>query len=414
MNLKLNYIKPITGNILLPGSKSISNRVLIIKELSGLNFTIHNLSNSEDTQLLKEALDSYKLKNEININHAGTDMRFLTSFFSLKAKDIILSGSERMHDRPIFELVNALQQLGADITYLNKNGFPPLRIKQSKIIGGSICINGSVSSQFISALLLVAPYFEKGLQLQLEGEVVSKPYIEMTIQVMKDFGAQVSWNDNIITVQPIPYLYTKQNYTVESDWSAASYFYSFVALSPINTKIKLSSLYNKTVQADKKCATIYCLLGVETSFFEDHIVIEKINKIDTTQLTIDFVNCPDIAQTLVCSCIALNKPFYFIGLQTLKFKETNRIKALVNEFMQADIDIEATDYSMKFNGGDISKSQFEVNTYNDHRMAMSFAPLSLLQSIIIKDADVVNKSYPNFWNDIKNIGIDIKPILIIK
>lgn len=414
MKLKLNYIKPIAGNILLPGSKSISNRVLIIKELSGLNFTIHNLSNSEDTQLLKEALDNYKLKNEININHAGTDMRFLTAFFSLKAKEIILGGSQRMHNRPIFELVNALQQLGADISYLNKNGFPPLRIKQSKIIGGSICINGSVSSQFISALLLVAPYFEKGLQLQMEGVVVSKPYIEMTIQVMKDFGAKVSWSNNVIAVEPIPYSYTQQNYTIESDWSAASYFYSFVALSPINTKITLSSLYNETVQADKNCATIYNLLGVETSFFEDHIVIEKINKIDTTQLRVDFVNCPDIAQTVICSCIALNKPFYFTGLQTLKFKETDRIKALHNEFVQANINIEATDYSMNFNGGDISTSQFEVNTYNDHRMAMSFAPLSLLQQITIKDADVVNKSYPDFWDDIKKIGIDIKPILIIK
>ncbi|MES2131884.1 MAG: 3-phosphoshikimate 1-carboxyvinyltransferase [Bacteroidota bacterium] len=401
---------PIAGSVFLPGSKSISNRVLMIKALSGLDFHLNNESNSDDTQHLIKALSliNSTASGTIDIGHAGTDMRFLTAYLSLKQGSFELTGSERMQQRPIKELVDVLRSLGADISYKNREGYPPLAISGKKLKGGKATIKGSVSSQFISALLLVAPYFELGLELAIEEDIVSKPYIDMTMEIMKAFGAEVSWQGHKINVKPVAYRYSKTAYAVESDWSAASYYYSFVALSPAGTKLSLKGLFKNSLQADAVCASIYTHFGVETHYSEEEILIIKTTDLTTPTFEYNFINCPDIAQTLVCTGIAMNRPFYFTGLQTLKTKETDRIEALKTELKKLDRVIEITANTMKYysEAASINKKELIVSTYKDHRMAMSFAAFALLlDGIVIKDAEVVTKSYPTFWEDLNAIGI---------
>lgn len=403
---------PIKGRVSLPGSKSLSNRVLMIQALSGLSFTISNLSNADDTKHLQAALKHIKegTSQTIDIGHAGTDMRFLTSFLSIQNGTWHLTGSERMQQRPITDLVDVLKQLGASISYENKIGYPPLLIKGTSIKGGSANINGNVSSQYISSLLLVAPYFTDGLALTLQSDLVSLPYITMTIEVMKEFGADINWSGNTITVKPIPYSYSQSNYVIESDWSAASYFYSLVALSNINTTLTLNSLFKKSLQADAVCATIYKQFGVDTIFEDNQITIIKQSH-SIAEFNFDFIDCPDIAQTLVVSCIGLKIPFHFTGLQTLKVKETDRIIALKHEAHKFGYDLKVNDRSITYQAQlnikqDITEA---VVTYSDHRMAMAFAPLCLIyDTVLIEDADVVSKSYPTFWDDLKSIGIPIE------
>lgn len=409
MNLKLH--KPtsqLSGSINLPGSKSISNRILIIKALSGLDFSIQNLSDSDDTKHLKEALENYPIHSIINVGHAGTDMRFLTAFLALKNGDYELTGSERLQQRPIKDLVEVLKKLGADITYKKNEGFPPLQIKGKQLQGGAVEISGKISSQFITALLLVAPYFTDGLELTIKDELVSKPYVHMTIELMKEFGASVIWKDNKIIVEPIPYTYHKKEFIVESDWSAASYYYSMVALSKTGTQLSIQGLFENSLQADTACQDVYKNLGVQTTFNDNEIVISKNRKANTSLLELDFIECPDIAQTLVCSCIGLNVPFKFTGLQTLKLKETDRIKALQTELQKFGCAIETTDNSIQLtNIKSETFNNLSIATYNDHRMAMSFAPLSLLnENLIIENTEVVSKSYPLFWEHLKSIGIN--------
>ncbi|MES2514855.1 MAG: 3-phosphoshikimate 1-carboxyvinyltransferase [Bacteroidota bacterium] len=410
MLLKLHTPKQaISGNLILPGSKSISNRILIIKALSGLDFTVQNLSDSDDTKHLKDAIDSYKLLSIIDVGHAGTDMRFLTAFLSLKKGDYELTGSERLQQRPVKDLVDVLQTLGADILYKNKVGYPPLLISGKQLHGGKVEIKGNVSSQFITALLLVAPYFTNGLQLTIIGELVSRPYVDMTIELMKIFGASVSWNNHQIIVKPDPYSYAQQTYAVESDWSAASYYYSMVALSPTGTELGLSNLFQRSLQADAACATIYKNFGVSTRYSENEITITKIHSENEAVFEFNFIECPDIAQTLVCTCIALNTPFHITGLQTLKVKETDRIVALKKEAQKFGVDLACTENSIhwKSQQKEATSKSISISTYHDHRMAMSFASLILMfDEIIIEDAKVVSKSYPLFWNHLKEIGIN--------
>lgn len=409
MNLKLHKpINSVSGTINLPGSKSISNRILIIKALSGLDFLIQNLSDSDDTKHLKEAIGNYSTHSIINVGHAGTDMRFLTAFLSIKNGDYELTGSERLQQRPIKDLVDVLKTLGADIYYKNSKGFPPLQINGKQLQGGAVEISGKISSQFITALLLVAPYFTKGLELTIKDELVSKPYVHMTIELMKEFGASVIWKDNKIIVEPLPYTYHKKEFIVESDWSAASYYYSMVALSKIGTQLSIKGLFENSLQADDVCSNIYKNFGVKTTFNDNEIVISKNSKANTSLLELDFIECPDITQTIVCSCIGLNVPFKFTGLQTLKVKETDRITALQNELQKIGCAIEITDTSIQWTA---TKSEaidnLSVATYNDHRMAMSFAPLCLLvDNVIVENAEVVSKSYPMFWEHLKSIGIN--------
>lgn len=404
----------IHGELFLPGSKSISNRVLMIKALSGSSFEIENLSDSDDTHHLLNALQAIETGSSgvIDIGHAGTDMRFLTAYLATwEGASYELTGSERMQQRPIAELVNVLKSLGADISYKHREGFPPLLIRGKRLEGGATSIRGDISSQFISALLLIAPYFEKGLQLQLTGDIVSKPYIAMTTETMKGFGAQVSETGNRIEVKSLPYQDRQDAYQVESDWSAASYFYSMVALSPVGTKLKLHGLSENSLQADAACAEIYERFGVETRFGEQALVISKTKEPLPGIMAYDFTDCPDIAQTLVCTCAALQIRFHFTGLQTLKVKETDRILALQQELKKFGIHLEATADSLSFDGHSVlSREPVQVVTYKDHRMAMSFAPLALLHDqLSIEEAEVVSKSYPHFWDDLRKIGFTSKP-----
>ena len=410
--MKLALHKPIqeiSGEINLSGSKSISNRILIIKALSGLDFSIRNLSDSDDTTHLKEALENYSHNSIINVGHAGTDMRFLTTFLALKNGDYELTGSERLQQRPIKDLVDVLRNLGADITYKKNEGFPPLQIKGKQLEGGSVEISGKVSSQFITSLLLVAPYLKNGLVLTIKDELVSRPYVEMTIALMKKFGANVIWSDNKIIITPVAYSYDKKEFVVESDWSAASYYYSIVAFSQINTQLTLNGLFEDSCQADAVCANLYQWFGVSTEFLLDKVVITKSVKHNSKDiLKFNFIECPDIAQTLTCTCIGLNASFKFTGLQTLKVKETDRIVALQNELKKFGYTIETTDNSIEWKGEKLNHSDsLSIATYNDHRMAMSFAPLCLLyENILIENAEVVSKSYPLFWDHLKSIGIN--------
>jgi 3-phosphoshikimate 1-carboxyvinyltransferase len=409
MNLKLHKASSINhSTIHLPGSKSISNRILIIKALSGLDFTIRNSSDSDDTKHLNEALQYYTNSNLINVGHAGTDMRFLTAFLSLKNGSYELTGSDRLQQRPVKDLVEVLKTLGADISYKNKEGYPPLLISGKQLSGGKVEISGSVSSQFITALLLVAPYFTNGLELTIIGDLVSKPYVNMTVELMKEFGASVIWKDHEICVQPVPYTYTKKEFLVESDWSAASYYYSIVALSKLNTSLPINGLFQKSLQADSVSAEIYKNFGVTTSYSENEITITKSTTVLKLALEYNFIECPDIAQTVVCTSVGLQIPFTFTGLQTLKVKETDRIVALKNEFAKFGIELVVSDNSIQWLvTKSLSKSNVSIAAYNDHRMAMSFATLSvLLDEVIIEDANVVSKSYPLFWEHLKSIGIN--------
>lgn len=410
MNLKL--YKPadiISHKIKLPGSKSISNRLLIIQALSGLLFDIQNLSDSDDTTHLKNALDNYSISSLIDVGHGGTDMRFLTAFLSLKKGSYELTGSQRLQQRPVKDLVEVLQQLGADINYKNKEGYPPLLIKGKQLEGGEVEINGSVSSQFVTALLLVSPYFTDGLELTVKNELVSASYVHMTIELMKEFGASVTWKNSIITVLPIPYAYNKNEYNVESDWSAASYYYSIIALSKPNTKLTVGGLFKKIFQADSVCADIYKEFGVTTDFLENEIIITKSHVHNSDKVfEYDFINCPDIAQTIACTCVGLQCSFKFKGLQTLKVKETDRIIALQNEFKKFGIELIISENSIQWTNDHsrLNPIDVSISTYNDHRMAMSFAPLCLVRdTLIIEEAEVVSKSYPLFWEHLKQIGI---------
>lgn len=411
MNLKLH--KPqqtLNGSIQLPGSKSISNRILIIKALSGLSFEIKNLSNSDDTKHLKDALENYSTQSLINVGHAGTDMRFLTAFFCLQKGVYELTGSDRLQQRPIKDLVDVLQIFGADISYKNNEGFPPLVINGTQLNGGKVEMRGDVSSQFISALLLIAPYLTHGLELSVKGELVSTPYVNMTISIMKEFGAQLDWNGNSIKVFPVPYSYSNESYLVESDWSSASYYYSLVALSPVGTELVICNLYENSLQADSICNLIYGDFGVKTIYHNNTITISKKSNPVIQSFHYNFIKCPDIAQTVVCSCLGLQMPFVFTGLQTLKVKETDRIIALQNECKKIGAELSITNNSIQWDADTSLKTEESIiiATYNDHRMAMSFAPLSLLlNDMVIEHAEVVSKSYPEFWDHLKSIGIII-------
>lgn len=409
--MKLKLQKPahlFPAEINLPGSKSISNRVLIIKALSGLNFSIQNISDSDDTVHLQTALNNYKNLGLIDVGHAGTDMRFLAAFLSLQKGNFELTGSERLQQRPVKDLVDVLKKLGADVSYKKNAGFPPLTIKGKTLNGGTFEVSGKVSSQFITALLLVAPYFKDGLILNIIDEPVSKPYIEMTIAIMKEFGAEVSWFGNQISVSPIPYSYFKAEYQVESDWSAASYYYSLTALSPFQSTITLRGLFKTSTQADSACGQIYQWFGVTTEYHNEQIVLTKSGSVHEGILELNLVACPDIAQTLICTSIGLGVSFKFKGLQTLKLKETDRIVAMQNECRKFGCLLDITENTIQWINTHKTNihDNLLVSTYNDHRMAMSFSALCLVvDELSIEDPDVVSKSYPLFWKHLNHIGI---------
>ena len=390
--------KSVGGHLTITGSKSESNRLLILKQIYP-NIRLNNLSDSDDTLHLQEALNA---KNDIaNIGHAGTAMRFLTAYFAVNEnKNVVLTGSDRMQNRPIKILVDALKFIGADIEYLKKEGYPPLKISGKKITKKKVKIHGNVSSQYISALLLIAPSLENGLEIELLGEVTSVPYIKMTLALLSQLEIETSWRANIISVKAKRKIEDK-TITVESDWSSASYFYSLVALSE-NGKITLSSYKNASLQGDRSLVEIYKQLGVKTVFQNDSIVLTK-TKARLEPIKLNLVNSPDLAQTIVVTCFGLGLKCDLTGLHTLKIKETDRLVALQNELVKLGANITTTNESLHLDLSHLLNKNIAIETYQDHRMAMAFAPLSIKVPITINEAEVVTKSYATFWEDFERV-----------
>lgn len=390
--------------IQISGSKSISNRLLILESLFK-NIQIGNVSNSQDTQLLKKALSE---ETEIvDIHHAGTAMRFLTSYYSIaEGKTTILTGSGRMKERPIKNLVTALQNLGVEIEYLENEGFPPLKIKGKKITPAKVDVPANISSQFITSLLLIAGKLDNGLEINLIGEVTSRSYIEMTLNILTQFGIKNSFVGNTIKVESFTNNHSSViAYEVESDWSSASYFYSFTALG--RKTIHLKSLYKESTQGDSAIAKIYeDFFGIKTIFTEsEHKVTLQPdpNFQFPEKIVLDMNNCPDIAQTLCVTAAALKIPFEISGLGTLRVKETDRLLALYNELKKLGTETEITDSTIRSVQFNDAEENISIKTYQDHRMAMSFAPFCLIKELNIEDENVVEKSYPMFWEDLSLI-----------
>ena len=390
--------------LIITGSKSESNRCLLLKALFN-DITIENLSNSDDTELMKNALSSNH--SLIDIHHAGTAMRFLTAFFATQnGRKIVLTGSSRMKERPIRILVDALRNLGAKIEYSENEGFPPLKIQGQEFLKSEVFLKANVSSQYISALLLIAPSLKNGLNLYLDGKITSVPYIEMTLALLNEVGIKTSFESNKIKVFPYEE-HNSKTLIVESDWSSASYFYSIVSLSSVGTKINISSYKENSLQGDAILSEIYNSLGVSSKFNNSVLTIEKVSDDLPKSLDLDLSNTPDIAQTIAVSCLGLQINCNLTGLHTLKIKETDRLLALKNEIKKLGTNIEISNNSLEINSPKPLLKNVQIKTYNDHRMAMSFAPLMLRTDIYINNANVVSKSYPNFWNDLEKIGLNL-------
>ncbi|MEL1243659.1 3-phosphoshikimate 1-carboxyvinyltransferase [Flavobacterium sp. DGU11] len=476
MDVKLHLPSGIrNAGIAVTGSKSETNRLLLLQALFP-GFEIRNSSSSDDSEVMLKALEGND--EVIDIHHAGTAMRFLTAYFAIQeGREVVLTGSQRMRERPIAVLVNALRSLGAKIEYVENEGFPPLKITAKKLIGNAVSIKADISSQYITALLLIAGKLENGLELTLEGEITSRPYIEMTLSLLNEIGIENSFNENTIIVRPPGNLkskiYNLKSVTVESDWSSASYFYSIIALSQEGTLIRLSSFKKNSLQGDSALVEIYEALGVSTKFDGDTITLRKENR-QLSTVNRQLNNTPDIAQTIAVTCFGLGLGCHLTGLHTLKIKETDRLSALKTELEKLGAKVEITDDSLILQphqlfsagvsrpgsfsfgegrgedlgtsvarspllgrgagGEDLSKSEAQdstgfsrmseaaplsfgegpgvrpegsIQTYNDHRMALAFAPLAIKRSIIIKDAEVVSKSYPAFWEDLGTLGFEI-------
>lgn len=409
MDILLNVLvdKKINQEITISGSKSESNRLLILQKLFP-EIAIENLSDSDDSVHMQHALST---KQElVDIGHAGTAMRFLTSYFAVnEGRETLLTGSDRMQNRPIEILVNALKDLGAEISYEAKSGYPPIRIKGKKLTKDKVQINGNVSSQYISSLLLIASKLENGLEIELIGKITSIPYIKMTLSLLSQLGIDNKFEDNFITVYPKKEI-EQQKVVVESDWSSASYFYSIVALSEIGSEIQLSAYKKESLQGDSCLAEIYQHFGVETIFGEHFINLKKVAKTNQNTLEINLKNAPDIAQTIAVTCFAEGIACNLFGLHTLKIKETDRLVALDDELTKLGASISVSDDSLHLAISSEIKENIAIKTYNDHRMAMAFAPLALKVPIQINNAEVVTKSFQKFWDDMQQVGIKIDEV----
>jgi 3-phosphoshikimate 1-carboxyvinyltransferase len=409
--LKSKEISGVDTRIAVTGSKSESNRLLLLKALFS-NITIDNLSKSDDTVVLKQALETSS--HTVDIHHAGTAMRFLTAYFaSTEGVDLILSGSQRMHERPIKILVDALKDLGANIEYIDVDGYPPLRICGAKLKGDYVKMKANVSSQFISALLLIAPSLPKGLTLELEGAITSRPYINMTLALLNQIDVTTLFEQNTIHISPKEVV-KNTSFVVESDWSSASYFYSLIALSN-DSKVTLTSYSGESLQGDAALCNIYKELGVDTVFnaSERAITLSKRGGKISSFLSLNLSNTPDIAQTIAVTCFGLGIGCKLTGLHTLKIKETDRLSALKTELEKLGATISITNDSLELEinsnaaFSEANSSVCEIDTYQDHRMAMAFAPLALKFPLIINDPMVVTKSFPSFWEDAETMGIAV-------
>lgn len=412
MRIEVTATEKLRGRIVLPSSKSISNRALAISALAGGDTMVENVSDCDDTRVMQAWLR--ERPHTIDIGAAGTAMRFSTALLAVSEGTHIITGSDRMKNRPIGILVDALRQLGAQIDYVEREGFPPLRITGNpQMTGGKVCLSGGVSSQYISALLMISPLFSNGLEMCLIDNIVSRPYIDMTLAVMQSYGAKTGWkNAQTIVVEPVPY--QARPYLVESDWSAASYWYEMVALSDdADAEIILPGLFERSLQGDSGGAKVFELLGVSTEHRKNEVVLKK-NGQCVKCLNYDFVEMPDLAQTFVVTCCMLGIPFHFTGLQSLKIKETDRIEALKQELAKLGIEIEDRNSSeLLWNGvrreEAVSSNEIAIDTYEDHRMAMAFAPVALKNGqLCVNDPQVVSKSYPHYWRDLQSVGFEIE------
>ena len=408
MNLSLQHLsKKIQQSLSVTGSKSESNRLLLLQALYP-NLVLENLSNSDDTITMQTAINTPH--GPIDIHHAGTAMRFLTAYLSTQeGKEFSLTGSQRMQERPIQILVEALRQLGADIEYEKKEGYPPLKIRGKKLKGNQVTLPAHVSSQYITALLLIAPSLPKGLTVVLEGKITSIPYIKMSLSLLNQLGVSSSFEGNTIQVQPVSSI-KNQVARVESDWSSASYFYSIAALSE-ESEIKIESYKKESLQGDSVLQEIYSQLGVETNFQGHFLVLsKKKNAMLPKNISLDLSSAPDIAQTIAVSCFGLGISCDLTGLHTLKIKETDRLEALNTELSKLGAEISVTNDSLHLQSASTIVENIAIDTYNDHRMAMAFAPLALKTSISINDAEVVSKSYPDFWSDLQAMHFTVLKI----
>lgn len=393
------------SKITITGSKSESNRLLLLQALYP-ELEVDNVSNSDDSRVMQKALASEE--NTIDIHHAGTAMRFLTAYFASKnRRNVVLTGSHRMKERPIEILVDGLNQLGAEISFLETHGCPPLDIKGKTLTKCRVTLNANVSSQYISALLLIASRLENGLELTLEGEITSIPYINMTLDLLNQVGIKTTFKGQVIVVKPQMDALEITQLTVESDWSSASYFYSIVALSTVGTEIELSSYKKESLQGDSALADIYTSFGVETIFRGGSIRLKKIKDKLSDLVTFQLNNSPDIAQTIAVTCLGLGIKCHLTGLHTLKIKETDRLVALQNELQKLGATVDITGDSLTLHKTSRLHKNVVIATYNDHRMAMAFAPLALKIDLNIEDYMVVSKSYPTFWNDLETLGFKI-------
>lgn len=406
MNYQIKAPATLRTSVPLPASKSISNRALVLNALSYSPYDIQNLSDCDDTRVMIRALNSDD--THFDIQAAGTAMRFLTAFLSKIVGEWTITGTERMQQRPIKLLVDALNSVGARIEYAGKEGFPPLHIFGSALQGGEITLAGGVSSQYISALLMIAPLMEKGLSLHLEGTVISRPYIELTLSLMERYGVKAQWTGQ--TIRILPQEYQPVRFTVESDWSAASYWYEIMLLAK-NAEVELEGLFKNSLQGDAQGAALFARLGIGTTFTGKGVRLKRTGAA-CSKLTYNFVNEPDLAQTFVVACVLTNTPFRFTGLQSLKIKETDRIEALKTEFRKLGYVLtDSNDSILEWNGERCQPAAAPViATYEDHRMAMAFAPAALVMEngITIADPGVVSKSYPRYWDDLKRAGFEIK------
>jgi len=398
--LLTSFSHAVKAAIQITGSKSESNRLLILQQLYP-NLRIKNLSNSDDTLLLQKALKSSE--GEVNIGHAGTAMRFLTAYFAATpGKDVVLTGSGRMKDRPIKILAEALKTLGADIEYVEKEGFPPLKIRGKALTISTLEIDGNVSSQYISALLLIGGRLKNGLQLKFKGKVTSVPYIKMTLSLLDEIGIKNNWVGDTITVKPELSIADKI-VTVESDWSSASYYFSYAALAK-GSEINLSSYKKSSLQGDAVLVDIYKKLGVNTVFSKNQINLTQTVVNRDFVLELDLKSAPDIAQTIVVTCFGMGISCNLTGLHTLKIKETDRLVALKTEIEKLGGKVAITNDSLILEKSTNIKQKIKIDTYQDHRMAMAFAPMATRVDILINEADVVSKSYPTFWEDYEKIS----------
>jgi len=408
MNLLLQTSQSdLQAQIAVTGSKSETNRLLLLQALFP-NIILANTSNSDDSEVMQKALNGNDVL--VDIHHAGTAMRFLTAYFAVnEGHEVVLTGSTRMKERPIKVLVEALQQLGAQISYENEEGYPPIRIKGQKITAHKVNIPANVSSQYISALLLIAPKLQNGIELTLVGEITSIPYIKMTLALLNEIGVETSFEGNVIVVKPLTSNPKPQTLTVESDWSSASYFFSLAALSN-ESSISISSYKETSLQGDSALVQLYGEMGVESKFENDQLTLTKKLNFSPKDVTFDLNNTPDIAQTIVVTCLGLGIGCHLTGLHTLKIKETDRLEALRIELTKLGANISVTNDSLTLVATNHINSNVKIATYNDHRMAMAFAPLALKVPIIIENAEVVSKSYPDFWEDLKSLGFQISKI----